>query len=488
MTGFSDQLVAPRDANWAKEFPPTRRVSATEIRAHLSGARRLVVLDDDPTGTQTVRDVPVLTRWHVEDVRWALRQGTPGFYVLTNTRSLSPVAAAERNRDVAEACLEAARLEDVQLTFASRGDSTLRGHFPLETDVLAEVLAEHGQHTDAVLLAPAYIDAGRVTVDGVHWAAGPAGLAPIADGEYARDATFGYRSSRLAEWVEEKSDGRLRAAQVAEVHLTDIRTAGSEALRAVLSAARDGQVVAIDAATDDDLRSAVLDIIAAEHAGVGIVQRVGPSFVRARLGQEDGSRIDDERLAQLVDPDAHGLVVVGSHVALTTRQLEVLRQRRSCVELELDVAKVMDPADRASHVEQLVRQAVTGLADNLVVLRTSRQLVTGIDANGSLDIARTVSSALVDATARIVGQRRPSYVVAKGGITSSDVATHALRMDRAWIRGPILDGIVSLWEAASGFAADLPYVVFAGNVGDDNSLADVVERLEKASGRSEIPA
>lgn len=130
MTGSGDQLVAPRDANWAEALPPARGVTAAEIRAHLSGARRLVVLDDDPTGTQTVRDVPVLTRWDVEDVRWALRQGTPGFYVLTNTRSLSPAAAAERNREVAKACLEAARLEDVRLTFASRGTPRFADTFP----------------------------------------------------------------------------------------------------------------------------------------------------------------------------------------------------------------------------------------------------------------------------------------------------------------------------------------------------------------------
>ena len=66
---------------------PVRDVGTNldEIRA----SRRLVVLDDDPTGTQCIADLPVLTRWEVPDLRWALQQPTTGFFVLTNTRSLS---------------------------------------------------------------------------------------------------------------------------------------------------------------------------------------------------------------------------------------------------------------------------------------------------------------------------------------------------------------------------------------------------------------
>lgn len=81
-------------------------------------------------------------------------------------------------------------------------------------------------------------------------------------------------------------------------------------------------------------------------------------------------------------------------------------------------------------------------------------------------------------TGQIVKARRLAFVLAKGGITSSDVATEALAIDRAWIRGSLLPGIVSLWEPVSGPAKGLPYVVFAGNVGDEHSLADVTDRLE----------
>ncbi|WP_229925150.1 four-carbon acid sugar kinase family protein [Streptomyces sulfonofaciens] len=453
-------------------------MSAAQVRQALAGARRVVFLDDDPTGTQTVRDLPVLTRWSVEDIRWALRQETAGFFVLTNTRSLPPRDAAKRNREVVEACLQAAEPDGTRLVFASRGDSTLRGHFPLETDVIGQVVTARTGAVDVVVLAPAYTDAGRVTINGVHWLRTGGNLLPVADSEFARDATFGYRSSRLADWVAEKSAGRIPAGQVTEVTLDVIRDGTTEDLHERLTRAGAGRVVALDAAEDDDLRAAVLAILAAEDAGRNFVYRIGPSFVRARVGQEAHPPLEDPILKALVPRGGHGLVVVGSHVALTSRQLAKLAERRRHVSVQLDVPTLLDSDRAENHLRDAVATAAAALADDLVVLSTSRHLVTGDNETSSLDIARTVSAALTETAGRVVAARRPAFVVAKGGITSSDVATESLGIDRAWVRGSLLPGIVSLWEPVSGPAVGLPYVVFAGNVGDEDSLADVIDRLE----------
>jgi uncharacterized protein YgbK (DUF1537 family) len=461
-------------------LPEVRAVPGDLVREALAGARRVAVLDDDPTGTQTVRDLPVLTRWDVADIRWALRQPTPGFFILTNTRSLSPAAAAARDREVAGACLAAARAEGIEIAFASRGDSTLRGHFPLETDVIGEVSAAEGEPVDGIVLSPAFIDAGRLTIAGVHWLRGAGTLTPVGESEFARDPTFGYRSSRLAEWVEEKSGGRIRCDRVAELTLDAIRRGSTETLRARLAALGRGEVIAVDAADDNDLRAVVLAVLAAERAGSRLLYRVGPSFVRSRMGQESVPPVGDGELASLVTAGAHGLVVVGSHVGLTGRQLRRLAERRDYTGVELDVATVMDEARAQRHVRDAVAAATAAPPGSLVVLSTSRTLVTGADEAASLEIARRVSAALTRAAAGIVAARRPAYVVAKGGITSADVATGALGIGRAWVRGSLLPGLVSLWEAADGPAAGLPYVVFAGNVGDDDSLADVIDRLETA--------
>jgi uncharacterized protein YgbK (DUF1537 family) len=202
--------------------------------------------------------------------------------------------------------------------------------------------------------------------------------------------------------------------------------------------------------------------------------------------------LDAKRLREIfgsgpTDPDdtrpatKHGLITVGSHVALTTRQLDRLRVKGKIIELELDVRTLLDDASREQHVDEIAGQAAKLLRDNEadsdIVIRTSRTLVKGSDAVSSLVIARTVSAALVGTVRSIVSQIRPAFVLAKGGITSSDTATEGLEIRRAWCRGTMLPGIISLWEPVTGLAQGIPYIVFAGNVGDDDALAAVVDTL-----------
>lgn len=472
--------------------PPPRDVGTNldEIRA----SRRLVVLDDDPTGTQCIADLPVLTRWSVSDLQWALQQPTTGFFVLTNTRSLSEADAKGRNEQIVAALDEASRLEgDVPYAIASRSDSTLRGYFPLETDVISTELAKLGASVDGVVICPAYVEPGRVTVDSVHWMRTDDGMIPVAHGEFAKDESFGYHNSDLRDWVEEKTRGRISRSAVATVTLTDLRGGGPDRVQEILGGLHDGQPVVVDAADYEDLQVVVLALIRAEAAGKTFVYRTGPSFVRSRCGQRATAPIDAARLAGIVEqanaerpeddrPSArHGLIAVGSHVGLTTRQLAQLRADGHILELELDVPTLLEPSTRDQHVTDIASEAARLLRDNPsdsdVVIRTSRTLISGANATDSLEIARTVSAALVGTVQEVVKLVRPAFVLAKGGITSSDTATEGLGIRRAWSRGNMLPGIVSLWEPVAGPAQGIPYIVFAGNVGDDHGLADVVSTL-----------
>jgi uncharacterized protein YgbK (DUF1537 family) len=458
-----------------------REVSAAEVAARTSGGPRLVVLDDDPTGTQTVADVPVLTSWTVDDLRWALRQDSAVFFVLTNTRSLPAEDAAARNREVVRALHAAAAAEGTGYVLASRGDSTLRGHFPLETDVLAEELTElDGKAPDGVVLVPAYIEAGRLTVSSNHWMRTADGLLPVGMSEFARDATFGYRSSSLPEWVEEKTGGRVPADEVLRVSLDDLRGGGPAHTARLLSSLRGGRVAVADAVCDDDLRVLALALAQAEENGTRLLYRVGPSFVRARAGQAGRAPLTPAELRPLRGDAPHGLIVVGSHVELTTRQLDRLRERGGIAEYELDVALLLDEERREAHIAEVAAAAADALDSADAVIRTSRVLVTGADADDSLAISRRVSAALVQAVRQVNAARRPAFVVAKGGITSSDTATHGLGIRRAWARGTLLPGIVSLWEPVDGPAAGIPYIVFAGNVGSADALADALDLLRSA--------
>lgn len=470
--------------------PPVLRIdlSSDDVRA----GRRLVVLDDDPTGTQAIADLPVLTSWSTADIRWALSQPTTAFFILTNTRSLSEPDAVERNRQIVEALDEAAGLEGVGYVILSRSDSTLRGYYPLETDVLAEELGARGTTVDGVVICPAYIEPGRVTVDSLHWSRTDEGMVPVAHSEFARDASFGYLSSDLRDWVEEKTAGRISREQVATITLTDIRDGGPDRVEEIVTGLDEGQPVVVDAADYADLQVVVAALLRAEAACKNYLYRTGPSFVRARSGQQATPGIDARRLASILAaaprsegetrPDTrHGLIAVGSHVGLTTRQLDRLRAVGQIIELELDVPTLLRGGEGTRHVSEIASRAADLLrtddtgAD--VVIRTSRTLVTGADGVDSLVISRTVSAALVKTVQEVVGQVRPAFVLAKGGITSADTATEGLRIRRAWCRGTMLPGIVSLWEPASGPAQGIPYIVFAGNVGDDQALASVVQTL-----------
>ncbi len=479
MTLTREELLAGRPTGADAD-----QVDAAEIARGIDGSRRVfVVLDDDPTGTQSVTDLPVLTNWSVESLQWALSQGRPAVYVMTNSRSLHPTDARARNIEVARAAFAAAQRVGVDVDFVSRSDSTLRGHYPLETDTLAEQIeAATGRGVDGVVIVPAFGDAGRITVGGVHYAGSDAsGYVPVGESEFAQDATFGYRSSRLADWVEEKTHGRIAADDVVAVDLTTLRT-DQAAVVAALRGLRAGQPCVVDIVQESDLLLLAAALEQAERSGVRLLSRVGPPFMRARLGQTPRTPLTGEevraiRAGGVAQDSVGGLIMIGSHTALTTGQLQALRERSAPTEFEIDVAAVRDDATRAAHLAQIVTAAADALTRGNVAIRTSRTLVTGADADDSLAIARLVSTAVVDVTAGILAACPPRFVVAKGGITSSDVASRGLGIERAYVRGPMLPGIVSLWEPMDGPARGIPYIVFAGNVGGPDSLADVVDTL-----------
>ncbi|MBE6478190.1 MAG: hypothetical protein E7Z97_09040 [Propionibacteriaceae bacterium] len=449
-----------------------------------AGCPALIVLDDDPTGTQSVSELPVVTTWQVEDLEWGLSTGAAAVYVMTNSRSLGPADAERVNREAVRNGLEAARRTCRRVAFVSRSDSTLRGHYPLEPDAIAAVLAQHGRRVDGVVLVPAFPEAGRITLDAVHYAGSVAdGFVPVGDSEFASDATFGYRSSDLADWVQEKSGGRLAADEVIRIGLGALRT-DPEAVVAALAGARDAQPIVVDCLEENDLRLLALGLARAEALGHDFIYRVGPPFVRARIGQPPRVPLGPDACrpapGAAASDAAGGLVVVGSHVGLTRRQVGALAGRDEIAQLVLDVPRTLDESTRAAHLDEVVAAAVAQLGRGTALVRCSETLVTGADADDSLRIARAVSDAVVEVVRRTLGARAPRFVVAKGGITSSDVASRGLGIRRAIARGPMLPGIISLWEPVDGPARGIPYVVFPGNVGDEGSLADVIDTLQES--------
>jgi uncharacterized protein YgbK (DUF1537 family) len=397
---------------------------------------------------------------------------------LTNTRSLDEPAAAGVNVRAARGLVSVAERRGTRVQLVSRSDSTLRGHVMAEVAALESVRrATAGRGYDGVLLVPAFLEAGRLTAGDIHWARAGGRLVPVGETEFARDAAFGYRASNLRDFVAEKSGGTIRRDDVASIGLADIRLGGPQRVRDLLAGARDGRWVVVNATEYSDLEAVAAGVLIAERAGSSFLFRTGPSFVRALAGMDPRAPLRGADIwpAGGPPPGGHGLVVVGSHVGQTSRQLAALRARGGIASVELDVPAVVAGREVAADT---ARQVIAALHDGDVLLYTSRAVATGTDGAGSLAIARTVSAAL----SRIAGQAlaaRPAWIVAKGGITSHDIAQHGLGIRRAEVAGQLFPGVISLLrplDAAPG-AMGVPYVVFAGNVGDDETLADVVSIL-----------
>ncbi|UOE45745.1 four-carbon acid sugar kinase family protein [Agromyces larvae] len=450
-----------------------------ELRA--ARGRVLVVLDDDPTGSQSVHGVPIVTTWLGPELDWALAHPAGAVFVLTNTRSLQPDAAAARMHEVAAAVEASAARVGVGVDLLLRGDSTLRGHHPLEADLLAERARAAGHPYDAVLIAPAYLEAGRITRDDVHLVRSGEVETPVGDTDYARDATFGFRASNLREWVEERTDGVVPARDVVSIGLGDLRRGdAAERVRDLVLGVAGGATIVLNATERADLDTAAAGLLLAEAEGRRVLVRSGPTFVAALLGLDPRVPLSTSELGAA--PGRPGLVVVGSHVELTTRQLARLRERRPGLGwVELDVLEL---AIAQAAADEEVRRATDELGSALeagdAVISTTRVRRDAGDPAASLAFAGDVSAALVRVVRDAVARRRPGWVIAKGGITSSDIATDALGLTRAEVLGQLFPGMVSVWaDRAQG--SGLPYVVFAGNVGDDDALADAVERLAAPS-------
>ena len=130
---------------------------------------KMVVLDDDPTGIQTVHGCLLMTQWDEESVRLGFKDKEPFFYILTNTRAMTRKDAERVTREAIEMVVKVNKDYGYRLIIVSRSDSCLRGHFPLETDVIRAVLTEHGETAyNKTPFCPAFIEAGRVTIDGVR--------------------------------------------------------------------------------------------------------------------------------------------------------------------------------------------------------------------------------------------------------------------------------------------------------------------------------
>lgn len=440
--------------------------------------RKIVVLDDDPTGVQTVHDVPVFTQCDAASILSGFEDASPLFFLLTNSRSLGEQETAVLHRSIAQGVLAASRAQQKPFLLISRSDSTLRGHYPLEMEVLRQTLEEGDSlRYDGELLIPYFGEGGRLTIGDVHYVAQGETLIPANETEFAQDVTFGYKNAELKAYIEEKYAGRVMAKEVVSFSLEDLRTQPTEKITAALCGMSHYQHGIVNAIADEDLMAFLLGLAGALAAGKNYLFRTAASFVRIAGGIMPRPPLSRQELADNGNLNG-GVVIVGSYTQKTTRQLAQLKQLKDMAFFEFDVQSVRNEEALQAEIQRVagaVERTVT--AGQTAVVYTSRHLCVPQEgsAQEKLRACAKVSQAISSLVALL--SVRPSFLIAKGGITSSDIGTRALRVRRAWVAGQILPGIPVWRTGAESKFPNLPYVIFPGNVGDDTALLEIVALL-----------
>lgn len=441
-------------------------------------SHKIIVLDDDPTGVQTVHGVSVYTDWTEQAIRSGFEESNQMFFILTNSRAFTAQETKTVHEEIATRVEQLSQQTGTPYLLISRGDSTLRGHYPLETDTLRTSIEAYGKHVDGEILLPFFEQGGRLTVNDVHYVAQGDELIPAGETEFAKDRTFGYRSSNLAAYIEEKTNGAYPKAQTVSITLDEIRAFDLNSIQTKLMGVTNFNKVVVNALNEQDVKIFSIALLRALAAGKHFLYRTAATFTKIIGNISTRALLTASELTDSASANG-GLIMVGSHVQKTTQQLNALRKLNGLAFIELDAHLVQDQVafakevDRArSEAEQFVTRGQT------VVVYTKRErldLGPGMEEEElklSVRISEAVTSIVHDFA------HTPRYLIAKGGITSSDIGTRGLEVKRALVEGQVAPGVPVWTTGEESRFPHLPYIIFPGNVGTVDTLKEVVERLE----------
>ena len=461
-------------------FPPVDEAALDTLLAEelRTDPTKLVVLDDDPTGVQTVHGISVYTDWTVDSILKGFEEENKVFYILTNSRGMTVAETTAVHREIARNVAQAAKKSGKPYLILSRSDSTLRGHYPLETKLLRDGMAEDGFRIDGEVLCPFFRDGGRFTIGNVHYVRQGDVLVPAAQTEFAKDRTFGYSHSSIPDYIEEKTGGEYTADSVTCISLEELRAVDLDGITAKLTAVTGFNKVCVNAVDECDLKVFSIALYRAMKQGKTFMFRVAAGLVKIMGGISQIPLLERADMVKTESPNG-GVVVVGSHTQKTTAQLNELLKLENVVPVEFDSNKVLEGDDvfYAEVARCVSEEEKIILSGKTPVCYTCRKLLTLADDTSESALVRSVK--ISDGVQRLVADLKvtPAFVVAKGGITSSDVGTKALHVKRALVLGQIMPGI-PVWQTGeeSRFPG-IPYVIFPGNVGDDQTLAQAVKKL-----------
>jgi uncharacterized protein YgbK (DUF1537 family) len=390
-----------------------------------------------------------------------------------------------------------AREKRTDFIIISRSDSTLRGHYPLETEVLREVIEkEQGFTFDGEIICPFFKEGGRYTIGDIHYVLskreprteGPIStgmavssvdiLTPAAKTEFAADRTFGYRHSNLREWVEEKTNGAYPKEGVRSISLEDLRSVALEKIIASLRGVHNFEKIVVNALDYQDIKVFCTALLRTIEGGKHFILRSAAAVPKVLGGVTDQALLNREDLIDRENKRG-GLIVIGSHVQKTTRQLELLLEDKDIEAIEFDTHLVINEerfADEIRRVQGLCNAAIDAGKTTAVFTRRERfDLNTG-NREDELRMAMKIAAAVTGFVSGLGG--KPRFIIAKGGITSSEIGTAALKVKKALVLGQVLPGIPVWLTGPESRFPHMPYIIFPGNVGDEDSLKKIVTMLK----------
>jgi DNA-binding FadR family transcriptional regulator/uncharacterized protein YgbK (DUF1537 family) len=426
-------------------------------------SRKVLILDDDPTGTQTVSNVEVILNPSPDAYKKFFTGTERAAFVLTNTRSMPEREAVKLIRKIKEEASCAAKETGTNIAFILRGDSTLRGHIFPEID-------QFSTDTSVCLFVPAFPEGGRKTLNGIHYIDIGMDKLPVAETEFAKDPVFGYKSKTMHEWVAEIGNGR----KCITVPLEKLRSNGPSLITEILCNAESGTVIVPDSETYEDIELIVWGLLDAEERGRNVVVRSASTLAAIRAGLH-GANVYSVRNEGKV------LVICGSHTAASTRQINKL--------VEHTFQPVIIPSNRAIHENhdslstELANEILKSLhLKNFAIISTERERKK---EHSDLTDGAKVMKVLTETVKKV--KSNFDAIISKGGITSANVATDGLLALHARVRGQLEPG-VSLWDLTLENGRTIPYAVVPGNIGHDRTLVEIATKFGVITNLDQTPS
>lgn len=471
----------PIDAAILNTFPAVDERQVDELlAAGLSSlGKKIVVLDDDPTGVQTVHNISVYTDWKPAALAEAFAEPNSLFFILTNSRGFIRSETVSAHQEIARNLVAVSRQTSTDFILISRSDSTLRGHYPLETQTLKEEIEGlTGTVYDGEIICPFFKEGGRFTIENIHYVKEGDQLTPAGQTEFARDKTFGYQASHLGEWCEEKTAGAYRAEEMIYISLADLRAMRIGAIENQLLAARNFNKIILNAVDYVDVKVFAIAFLRALAKGKNYLLRSAAAIPRVLGGVPPRPLLTRNDLVS--SGNTHGgIIIVGSHVNKTSRQLDELKNCQYPIAfIEFNQHLVLEKGGLDREVARVIAAAEEKIKQGTTVAvytRRDRFDLDTSDKERQLQVSVEISNAVTSVISRL--SVRPGFIIAKGGITSSDVGVKALRVRRATVMGQISPGIPVWMTGAESKFPQMPYIIFPGNVGEVTTLREMVETL-----------